>query len=57
MGIHPLIDLCSAKIASFFTDKSEKNVVREFNIDEPLTEEEKSILKEEMDRRKYLFLI
>ena len=47
MGINPLIDLCSAKIASLFKDKSEEDVLMEFDIKEPLTEEEKNILREE----------
>ncbi len=47
MGIHPLIDLCSAKIAIYFKDKGEEEVLKEFNINEPLTEEEKNKIIEE----------
>ena len=46
MGIHPLIDLCSAKIASFFKDRSEEDILIEYQIKDPLTEEEKNILIE-----------
>ena len=47
MGINPLLDLCSAKIASFFKDKSEEEVMKEFNIKKPFTEEEKNKIREE----------
>ena len=47
MGIHPLIELCSAKIAMYFKDKSEEEVLKEFNITEPLTEEERSKIIED----------
>ena len=47
MGINSLLDLCSAKIASLFKDKSEEEVLKEFNIKEPLTEEEKNKIREE----------
>ena len=47
MGINSLLDLCSAKIASFFKDKSEEEIMKEFNIKKPFTEEEKNKLKEE----------
>ena len=47
LGIYPLLDLCSAKIATHFKDKSEEEVLKEFNITEPLTEEEKNKLMEE----------
>ena len=47
MGIYSLLDLCSAKIASLFKDKSEEEVLKEFNIKEPLTEEEKNKIREE----------
>ena len=47
MGINSLLDLCSAKIASFFKDKSEEEVLKEFNIKQPFTEEEKNKIKEE----------
>ena len=52
MGIHPLIDLCSAKIASFFKDRSEEDILREYQIKEPLTEKEKNIL---IENNKYDF--
>ena len=47
MGIYSLLDLCSAKFASFFKDKGEEEVLKEFNIKEPLTEEEKNKIIEE----------
>ena len=47
MGINSLLDLCSAKIASFFKDKSEEEIMKEFNIKKPFTEEEKNKIKEE----------
>ena len=47
MGINCLLDLCSAKIATYFKDKSEEEILKEFNISEPLTEEEKSKIREE----------
>ena len=47
MGINCLLDLCSAKIATFFKDKSEEEILKEFNISEPLTEEEKNKIREE----------
>ena len=47
MGINSLLDLCSAKIATFFKDKSEEEVLKEMNIKEPLTEEEKNKIKDE----------
>ena len=47
MGINCLLDLCSAKIATFFKDKSEEEILKEFNITEPLTEEEKNKIREE----------
>ena len=47
MGINCLLDLCSAKIATYFKDKSEEEVVKEFAISEPLTEEEKNKIREE----------
>ena len=46
MGIFCLLDLCSAKIASCFKDKSEEEVLREYNI-APFTEEEKNKVIEE----------
>ena len=47
MGINCLLDLCSAKIATYFKDKTEEEILKEFNISEPLTEEEKSKIREE----------
>ena len=47
MGINCLLDLCSAKIATYFKDKSEEEVLKEFGISEPLTEEEKNKIREE----------
>ncbi len=47
MGIYCLLDLCCAKIATLLKDKSEEEVLKEFNITEPLTEEEKNKIREE----------
>ena len=47
MGINSLLDLCSAKFSSLFKDKSEEEVLKEFNIKEPLTEEERNKIIEE----------
>ena len=47
MGINCLLDLCSAKIASSFKDKSEELIKKEFNIKQSLTEEEKNKIREE----------
>ena len=47
MGINCLQELCSAKIASLFKDKSEEEIMREFNIKQPFTEEEKNKIREE----------
>ena len=55
MGINCLLDLCSAKIATFFKDKSEEEILKEFNITEPLTEEEKNKVTEENKWIKEIF--
>ena len=47
MGINSLFDFCCAKVASFFKDKSEEEVLKDFNIKDPLTEEEKNKIREE----------
>ena len=47
MGINCLLDLCSAKISTFFKDKTEEEILKEFDISEPLTEEEKNKIREE----------
>ena len=47
LGIYSLLDLCSAKIATHFKDKSEEEIFKEFKITEPFTEEEKNKVKEE----------
>ena len=47
MGINCLLDLCCAKIASMCKDKTEEEVLKTFNINEPFTEEEKKKLREE----------
>ena len=47
MGINCLLDLCCAKIASMCKDKTEEEVMKTFNINEPFTEEEKKKIREE----------
>ena len=47
MGINCLLDLCCAKIASMCKDKTQEEVLKTFNINEPFTEEEKKKLREE----------
>ena len=47
MGINSLQDLCCAKIASCFKDKTEKEMMKEFRIKTPMTEEEKNKIREE----------
>ena len=55
MGIYCLLDLCCAKIATLLKDKSEEEVLKEFNITEPLTEEEKNKIREENKWIKEIF--
>ena len=47
MGINCLLDLCSAKIATYFKDKSEEEIKKEFKIKQSFTEEEKNKIREE----------
>lgn len=47
MEIQPLIDLCCAKIASLCKDKTEEEILKNFNITESFTEEEKAKIREE----------
>lgn len=47
MEIHPLLDLCCAKIASMCLDKTEEELYQTFGIQEKFTEEERQKLKEE----------
>ena len=47
MGINCLLDLCSAKIATFIKDKSEEEIKKEFKIKQSFTEEEKNKIREE----------
>ena len=47
MGINCLLELCCAKIASMCKDKTEEEVLKTFNINEPFTEEEKKKIREE----------
>ena len=47
MGINCLLDLCCAKIASMCKDKNEEEILKQFGINEPMTEEEKKKIKED----------
>ena len=47
MGINSLLDLCCAKVASLCKDKSEDEIYKAFNINEPFSDEEKKKIMEE----------
>jgi S-phase kinase-associated protein 1 len=47
MEIQPLLDLCCAKYVAMVKDKSEEELMKEFGITTPFTEEEKQKIKEE----------
>ena len=47
MGIHSLLDLCCAKVASLCKDKSDEEIFKNFNINETFSEEEKKKIIED----------